>query len=145
AVSKNHCSLTCNIYRHIQFKTGVSGWTLDRMNNIPLFIRVDDVIDLDYRLNRIIDEMMCLQIPVLASVIPSQITSYCAKWLSRKRESFPEMIEIGQHGYRHTNYLRGSLHGEFCRTRNYEKQREDLIAGKNIMDNLEKFCNKHQS
>ena len=47
---------------------------------------------------------------------------------------FPELLEIGQHGYRHVSYLKGSQHGEFCKTRYANEQESDLKAGKQLMD-----------
>jgi hypothetical protein len=101
---------------------------------IPFFLRIDDVAEIDARLIRIVDGAMELGVPVLLSVIPSKITKAAANWLLEKHNLFPQLLEIGQHGYRHVSYLKGSQHGEFCKIRHANEQESDLKAGMKLMD-----------
>lgn len=50
----------------------------------PFFLRIDDVTEIDLRLIRIVDGAMELGVPVLLSVIPSQITKAATTWLLKK-------------------------------------------------------------
>jgi hypothetical protein len=104
------------------------------MSWIPFFLRLDDVEDLDPRLIRIAAMALDLRIPVLVSVIPTKVTKSAVDWLVQTHQAFPQLLEIGQHGYRHKNYLKGIPRGEFCKVRNKKKQLADLKTGRSKMN-----------
>jgi hypothetical protein len=105
-----------------------------QVRKTPFFLRIDDVTESDPRLIHIVDGALEWGLPVLVSIIPSHITKAAVNWLLKKHSAFPQLLEIGQHGYRHINYLKGYPRGEFCKTRRAKEQLADLKAGRRLMD-----------
>jgi len=104
------------------------------MNKIPFFLRLDDIAEPDPRMEQIVEETIKGQVPLLLSVVPATMTLEVVKWLLQKQQAFPNLLEIGQHGYRHINHLKKGQRGEFGKTRSQQLQHRDLKAGKRLMD-----------
>jgi hypothetical protein len=101
------------------------------------FVRNDDVGDLTAELVWFVDAFIERRIPVSHQVIPANLTPECATYLRDKADRHPDLVGIGQHGFRHYMVINGIRHWrEFGPERSFEEQKRDVIAGKVIMENL---------
>ncbi len=98
-----------------------------------VYFRNDDVNSLDKQLIEITDIFISCGIPIIHAVEPANVRDDTVAWLNRKKDEFPGLIEIMQHGFDH----RKREKGEFGGKRPYEDQLRDLSEGKRIM--REKF------
>jgi len=109
------------------------------MSNMVWF-RNDDVRDaLDSSLVEITDIFLRNGVPISHAVEPGNVTPEVIDWLRDLKSNHPDLIEIVQHGYNHClNYSKvigGTLQkGEFGGDRNYQEQYQDIVAGKELMN-----------
>jgi hypothetical protein len=107
---------------------------------IFIFFRNDDVRGtLDKSLVDLTNIFICEDVPITHVVEPVNITIEVISWLKQLKEKYPNIIEIGQHGYDHTlkaqKIIFGKLRkGEFGYGRSYEEQLSEINNGKQIMD-----------
>lgn len=107
------------------------------MSGVPFFLRLDDIAEMDSRAVHLVEGALSAGLPVLVAVIPAQLTQDTATWLLQLSEKHAPLLDIGQHGFRHEDYLQQhGWHGEFCRLRTRAEQAEDLKMGMAIMDDL---------
>lgn len=105
-----------------------------------IFFRNDDVrSNLDKSLIRITEICLENSVPICHAVEPGNISQEVVSWLVDLKKSYPELIEIIQHGYSHKlNYDRNingrRKKGEFGGDRSYEAQLIDIKKGKEKMD-----------
>ncbi len=108
---------------------------VNEMDTIKVFFRNDDVFDADKKFMTLSRIFIKKKIPIHHAVIPGKLTEESAKRLRWIKEENPELIEYGQHGYIHKNYGSEMIKFEFF-GRIYEKQREEIERGKEIMENF---------
>ncbi len=108
------------------------------MNKI-IFFRDDDVRDSDINFKRFIGLFLWHGIPVHLAVIPGNMTPRCGAFLRQCLKKHPELIEIGQHGYKHLNYSQNVISKyEFGARRTYTEQKKDMVKGKSILSKVTK-------
>jgi|CXWL01.1.fsa_nt_gi hypothetical protein len=99
-----------------------------------LFIRNDDVWNLDPFFRDFFDFMLNWKIPVVYGVIPAILQEDAALFLLRAKEKSPKLLDIVQHGYAHHNYAAAGEHKyEFGSARSYAEQLNDIASGMKIM------------
>jgi len=101
-----------------------------------IFFRNDDVAELNENLKMLVNIFIAYRVPLHLAVIPTKLTSECREFLLEKIEESQGLIEIGQHGYTHTNYSssEGKLFKyEFGSKRSFEQQRDDIAEGNAIL------------
>ncbi len=104
-----------------------------------IFFRNDDVWKLDKNLELLIDIFLSSEIPLHLSVIPGKLTEPCKNFLTNLTKKHPDLIELGQHGFKHINYCNLSdkfLKYEFGEERSHEEQKADILKGRKIMSLL---------
>ncbi|MBL8013064.1 MAG: DUF2334 domain-containing protein, partial [Candidatus Omnitrophica bacterium] len=99
-----------------------------------LFIRNDDVWNLDESFKSFFDFMLDQRIPVVYGVIPAMLKDDAAQFLRRAKKKSPKLLDIVQHGYAHRNHAPEGEHKyEFGSSRTYVEQLEDISRGMKIM------------
>lgn len=107
---------------------------------IYVFFRNDDVREtLDRSLVDLTNVFIQEEVPITHVVEPANITPHVISWLKQLKREFPDIIEIGQHGYDHKlkaqKVIFGKLRkGEFGYGRSYEEQLIEIESGKEIMN-----------
>lgn len=107
--------------------------------NKTIFFRDDDVQDSDINFKKFIGLFLWHRIPVHLAVIPGNMTVRCGAFLRQCLKKHPDLIEIGQHGYKHLNYSQNPMRKyEFGLRRTYTEQRKDIVKGKSILSKVTK-------
>ncbi|MBU4069530.1 MAG: DUF2334 domain-containing protein [Nanoarchaeota archaeon] len=104
-----------------------------------IFFRNDDVWKLDKNLKNLVKIFLSNKIPLHLSVIPGKMTIKCKDFLKQLIKKYPELIEIGQHGFMHKNYSNKKdkfSKYEFGEKRTYEEQKKDILEGKKILNSI---------
>jgi len=94
--------------------------------------RNDDVNDLTPELISLTEIFTNKGIPITHAVEPGNLTASTINWLKRLKKDYPELIEIVQHGWDHSIYLKG----EFDNSRVYQEQLNDLNRGKEKLEDV---------
>lgn len=97
-----------------------------------LYFRDDDAAILSEKLIKLIDIFLSNDLPLHLAVIPGQLSSECSDYLRNLIKKYPNMLEIGQHGYMHKNYsTQRTKHKkyEFGVKRSFIQQEKDLLTG----------------
>jgi hypothetical protein len=95
-----------------------------------LFIRNDDVWTLDRAFRYFFDMAVERGIPVVHAVIPGKMDRGMVRFLCRAREKTPQLLDIVQHGWMHTNHsVEAGVKYEFGASRSLKSQREDIKQG----------------
>lgn len=96
-----------------------------------IFFRNDDVWRLDAKLKRLVGLFITNNIPLHLAVIPDKLTLDCCSYLKGLIRRHPDLIEIGQHGYKHENYSQDKFRKyEFGDTRSFKQQLSDIHKGR---------------
>lgn len=98
---------------------------------INLFFRDDDIDEDEDGLRRLLDLFLLRQTPVNLEVVPGLLTDACVALL---RQYPPSLVELNQHGWRHTNHEREGRKCEFGASRSFEQQFEDIANGQRRMN-----------
>jgi peptidoglycan/xylan/chitin deacetylase (PgdA/CDA1 family) len=102
--------------------------------NTKIFFRNDDVRNsLDESLIQFTDLFIKHQMPISLAAEPANLSRDVVDWLLEKKTSYPELIEIIQHGYDH-NLSNPDQKMEFGGKRSYDDQLADIRKGKALMD-----------
>jgi len=96
-----------------------------RNDDVGLFSRLPVATEL-INLTNLFTE---LNIPICHAVVPKVIDMETVQWLKKAKASYPHLISIGQHGFKHVNYGQG----EFDTSRSYQEQKYDIAAGMQLM------------
>jgi len=100
------------------------------MTSARLFIRNDDVCLLDPEFRYFFDLAVERGIPVVHAVIPGKMDQGLVRFLCRAKEKMPQLLDIVQHGWMHTNHsLDEGIKYEFGEVRSLQSQREDIRQG----------------
>lgn len=102
--------------------------------NKKIFLRNDDVRNvLDQELIDLTQLCISHKIPISHAIEPANISEEVINWLLPLKMKHPTLIEIIQHGYNH-NLAHPEVKMEFGGNRNYVDQLDDIVKGKNLMD-----------
>ncbi len=104
-------------------------------NNRPIiFFRNDDLRNsLDNSLIEITDLFILNGTPISHAVEPANVSHDVVNWLIDKKNEFPDLIEIIQHGFNH-NIDNPGLKMEFGGKRGFEDQLSDIKKGVELMN-----------
>jgi len=97
---------------------------------VDVFFRDDDAGWGDDRLLELITRFEGYGLPLDLAVIPAELTNGLAERLRARH------VGLHQHGYAHVNHEREGRKCEFGPSRNYLQQRNDIAAGRDILDAL---------
>ena len=105
-------------------------------NQKIIFFRNDDVgLHSDHEVSAELKSLTNLfieeDLPIAYGVVPGAINSKTIDWLNEAKSKYPKLIEVDQHGYKHTDY---NGFGEFGANRDYAKQKKDILAGLRLME-----------
>jgi len=99
-----------------------------------LFIRNDDVWTLDAEFCFFFEEAIKRNIPVVHAVIPGKMDRETIRFLCRAKEKTPQLLDIVQHGWMHTNHsTETGIKFEFGAKRDIKLQQEDIQLGQKKM------------
>lgn len=105
--------------------------------NITVFI-------IDYTDGRLTRELISFNklfidegIPVNYFIIPESFEEESSIWLRTLERSYPELVQLDQHGYMHIDFDENDSECyEFGRCRNYSQQYEDILRGKERLQDV---------
>ncbi len=95
-----------------------------------IFIRDDDAWTLDKSFRRFFNAAIERRVPIVYAVIPGKMDKGLVRFLRRAKEKTPQLLDIVQHGWMHTNHSRtqGKKY-EFGASRALKAQRQDIQRG----------------
>jgi hypothetical protein len=100
------------------------------MMSARLFIRNDDVWTLDREFRFFFDQAVERCIPVVHAVIPGKMDQGLLRFLCRAKEKTPQLLDIVQHGWMHTNHSdKAGIKYEFGASRSLKSQRDEIRQG----------------
>lgn len=94
--------------------------------------RNDDVNDLTPELINLTEIFIKKGVSIAHTVEPGNLTASTVNWLKQLKQDYPDLIEIVQHGWDHSIYLKG----EFDNSRSYQQQLDDLRRGKEKLEDI---------
>ena len=95
-----------------------------------IYLRDDDVYKCDKNFKRIFATLKEYKIPVIYGVIPKLATKNFAHFLNKEKTKNPSLIDISQHGWKHTNYGGKTRNKyEFGHLRSITQQGKDILKG----------------
>ena len=100
-------------------------------NSRIVFFRNDDVNVLDDTFIKFVESFIAHNIPLVLAVEPANVTQETVQYLLEAKNSYPNLIEIVQHGWSHAVHDRG----EFGGSRGYKDQWDDICRGLDVMRN----------
>lgn len=99
-----------------------------------VFLRDDDVGEVDSRLRTFVDIFASRNLPVSYQIIPKSLSEDCAVFLRSSRAEAPHLFEFSQHGLSHEMTIGGKqVFYEFGPERNYDEQLAIIRAGQDIL------------
>jgi hypothetical protein len=101
---------------------------------IDIFFRDDDADDDLPNLRRLLDLFLERAAPLNLAVIPGTLTAAGADLLTGRHNQAPQLIELSQHGWMHTNHETAGRKCEFGPSRGYQSQLEDIVRGRDVLD-----------
>lgn len=102
-----------------------------RVNATPLqlFFRDDDVDEDEASLHRLLDLFLQAETPINLGIIPGRLTDAAIAQLTAYQRQHPQLVELNQHGWQHTNHEHTGKKCEFGPSRSFAEQRSDIAAG----------------
>ena len=70
------------------------------------------------------------EVPISHSVVPKLVSEETVRWLREKKTTYPGLISIGQHGFRHVKNDVGEFGGKL----GYQDQKDDIVKGYELME-----------
>ncbi len=101
---------------------------------LHLFFRDDDVDEDEASLRRLLRLFPHAETPINLGVIPGRLTKAATSLLIEYKQQHPQLIELNQHGWQHTNHERSGKKCEFGPSRSFDEQLADLVAGQACMN-----------
>lgn len=101
---------------------------------LRLFFRDDDVDDDEASLHRLLDLFLQAETPLNLGVIPGRLTDAAIAQLTAYQRQHPQLVELNQHGWQHTNHEHTGKKCEFGPSRRVAEQRSDIAAGQAKMN-----------
>ncbi len=104
------------------------------MQECVVFFRDDDVDRLTDELVEFVDLFLTLGVPVNYQLVPGKLEDDACAFVLDKRERYPELIRLNQHGYMHEHVVNGvhTWH-EYSGNRPYEDQHNSIQCGQRIL------------
>ncbi len=100
-----------------------------------IFIRNDDVATLEPRFQFFFKAAFEREIPIVHAVIPGKMDPALVAFLLRYKQERPDLIDIVQHGWMHTNHaVQTGAKYEFGQARHSQYQEEDIHQGLQRME-----------
>jgi len=97
-------------------------------------IMIDDIPIGNSLAIRIARRILQSSIPIMVNVIPALATKEALQpWLNLKN-AWPQLVGIGQHGYRHCDHSESGSAHEFGPSRSYAEQFSDIVSGRKILE-----------
>ena len=85
---------------------------------------------------RVARHILQSSIPIMVNVIPALATKEALQpWLNLKH-AWPQLVGIGQHGYRHYDHSENGSAYEFGPSRSYAEQLSDIVSGREILEQI---------
>ncbi|NOT60192.1 MAG: hypothetical protein HOP19_08200, partial [Acidobacteria bacterium] len=103
---------------------------IERNQPLSCFLRNDDVASDEPKLRQLLALCAKNETPISLAIIPERLTSEAVRLLTNSCG----LIELHQHGWRHTNHETIGKKCEFGASRDYETQYADLAAGQARMN-----------
>jgi hypothetical protein len=100
---------------------------------LRLFFRDDDVDEEEASLHRLLDLFLSVETPISLGVIPGRLTDAAIALLTEHQRQHPQLIELNQHGWQHTNHESTGKKCEFGPSRSFDQQLADIAAGQTRM------------
>lgn len=101
---------------------------------LHFFLRDDDS-DADHEnLRELFDVSLACGVPINLEVIPGTLTEAGIRLLSDHKRFTPDLVELNQHGWQHTNHEPTGRKCEFGPSRSYEQQYADIAQGKALLE-----------
>lgn len=101
----------------------------DEGQPLHVFFRDDDVDEDEPSLRRLLNLFLDRGVPVSLGVIPGRLTGQAISTLARQSSSFPHVIELCQHGWKHINHEKSGRKCEFGVSRTFPEQLQDIANG----------------
>ena len=102
-----------------------------------IYIRNDDVYKDDKKFRTIFSILKGNDLPVVHGIIPQLATKSLAGFLNKEKNKAPDLIDITQHGWKHTNYgNKINNKYEFGPCRSFNQQKQDISKGYSKMEKL---------
>lgn len=109
-----------------------------------VFLRDDDVAQDNAFFMELRSFLLQEELPIVYGMIPASMDAVLAQQLLFLQQKKPQLIDIAQHGYQHTNHHSGSLEKyEFGPLRTYQQQHQDIEHGQKLMQ--KHFLTHHSS
>jgi peptidoglycan/xylan/chitin deacetylase (PgdA/CDA1 family) len=100
---------------------------------LNLFFRDDDVDENEDSLHALVELFLRHKVPINLEIIPARLTDAAIAWLRRCHEQHPDLIELNQHGWQHSNHEPTGRKCEFGPSRGYDEQLADIKRGKTVL------------
>ena len=101
---------------------------------LRLFFRDDDVDEDEASLHRLLELFLRTDTPINLGVIPGRLTDAKIALLTERQRQHPQLIELNQHGWQHTNHEHTGKKCEFGPSRSLAQQLVDIAAGQARMN-----------
>jgi peptidoglycan/xylan/chitin deacetylase (PgdA/CDA1 family) len=101
---------------------------------LRLFFRDDDVDEDEASLHRLLDLFLRAETPISLGLIPGRLTDAAIALLAERQQQYPQLIELNQHGWQHTNHESSGKKCEFGPSRSFDEQLADIAAGQARMN-----------
>ncbi|MCB0105124.1 MAG: hypothetical protein KDE53_04435 [Caldilineaceae bacterium] len=98
-----------------------------------LFLRDDDIDEDEETLRELLDVALARGVPINLEVIPGTLTDACARLIADHKRFTPDLVQLDQHGWLHSNHEREGRKCEFGPSRGYHQQYEDIARGKELL------------
>ena len=111
-----------------ELRSTLERWQADE-RGIEIFFRDDDVDEDEESLRRLLDIFVRRNVALNLAVIPGCLTDSAIRYLGGHRDTYPDLIELNQHGWRHVNHEREGRKCEFGISRTFSEQLSDIALG----------------
>ena len=111
------------------------GAAADRASKpVHLFLRDDDINEDEETLRELLDVSLARGVGINLEVIPGTLTDACARLIADHKRFTPDLVQLDQHGWLHTNHELAGRKCEFGPSRSYAQQYDDIARGKALLE-----------
>lgn len=103
-------------------------------NAAHLFLRDDDIDEDEDTLCELLDVALARGVPINLEIIPGMLTDACARLIADCKRFTPNLVQLDQHGWQHTNHELAGRKCEFGPSRSYAEQYDDIARGKALLE-----------
>lgn len=110
-------------------------WQEQQIHRGPthLFVRDDDIDEDEETLRELLDVSLARGVPINLEVIPGTLTDACARLIADHKRFTPQLVQLDQHGWQHSNHEREGRKCEFGPSRSYQQQYDDIARGRELL------------